>query len=257
MSPRGNSKVVPFLVLVIIVLLALLVWNYLENRPVETLVRGDDTNTAAPTSTKPAITPTDPATSGWKTYQSPDGKITLKYPGYISIGPDSKTGKTNIGPTVMTFHDLKLNPNPNTDFTIFTSYLEFSHAKNFILDLGQRFVSYDADANVWYSNKDDADKPTAESPIYKNIFKSENAYKPSEYVKTLTGMPSYGPFLLGDESRGSRIYLVPILSKGIIVTLGIKYNNEALANSTITIKALKAKFDRDISHIIKSVSVAE
>lgn len=248
---------VPFLVLIIIVLLALLIWNYLDHRPIETPVQSNNSDTSVPTSTKPTVTPTDPATIGWKTYTSPDGNITLKHPSYIGIGLDSKSGKTNIGPTVMTYHDLTITPNPNADFMIFTSYLEFSSARNFILDLGQRFISYDADANVWYSNKDDADKPTSESPIYKNIFKSENAYKPSEYVKTLSGLTSYGPFLLGDESRGSQIYLVPIPSKGTIVTLGLKYNNEALANSTITIKALKAKFDRDISHIIKSISVTQ
>ena len=64
----------------------------------------------------------------------------------------------------------------------------------------------------------------------------------------------YGPFTIGDDSRGTKTYLVPLTSKDVIVAFSVSYNDEALGGSSSAIKALKASFDKDFPIIIKNLT---
>ncbi len=258
MNRNKKSNTVPVLVLIILILLGREGWLFYQSHKelfssVETVKPA-----STPVASNPAILkpPADTVISGWKAYSNAAGFF-LKFPPYTAVGLDTKSGKSNLGPTTLEYHELAFTPNPNADFVIFKSSVAVDGAKNFILDLGLRFVSYDVSTETWYVNSDDKDKPSAGSHTYKNIFKPGNEFKPNVFVKTTQGTDVYGPFTLGDESRGTHIYLVPIPEKNIIVALSVTFNNEALDASTASVKSLKTKFDKDLPQILKSLVVSE
>lgn len=196
----------------------------------------------------------DIATATWDTYSDSAIGVSFKFPSYIQIGPNIKPGMTNANPTSLGHHEFSFTPDPNADFSTFHASVEFDGAKNFVLDLVQKFIAYDPDSNSWFVNKNPSDRPSVKNPSYRNLYLSSNIFSPPVYTKTLVEGNAFGPFMLGDESRGTKTYLVPIPSKGLVINFTVKYNDAALSGNTASVKALKAKFDKDFPLIVRSVS---
>lgn len=254
MDKGGYSKIVSMLLTCLIILFVAGFFLFLSNKSTSVTNKKTTPSESVKTDTVEQFSNNDPIVAGWSTFRDSSSGITFKYPSYIQIDSDSKSSKVNVGPTARSYYSFTFNPNPNADFDTFSAFVEIDGAKNFVLNTGTRFVSHDVSTGKWYANADSKDKPTVASPTYKNMFKDGNQFSPNLYSKTTNGSSIYGVFRLGDESRGTDSYLVVVPERDIIVHVGIRYNGTALDGSTMAVQALKKTFDKDLPHILRSVT---
>ncbi len=254
MNNKGYSKIVSMLLACFIILFVAGFFLFFLQKPTSvtnkkpTPVEKSDTNDSGTQKV------TDPAVAGWKTFRDDSSGVTFRYPSYIQVELDSKASKVNVGPTARSYYSFTMNPNPNSDFDTFGASVEIDGAKDFVLNIGTRFVSYDVTTDTWYANADPKDKPTAASPTYKNKYRDGNQFSPNVYSKTTDGSLIYGVFRLGDESRGTDSYLVMVPERDVIAHVAVRYNSTALQGSTMAVQTLKKTFDNDLPHILRSVT---
>ena len=257
MNRKGQSRVGTLFFTVIIMLLIAGGFYFLSQRSTTVI------NTPLPNKGDTSVLPdedeggVDPVVQSWQTFTNSDLGIEFKYPNYIKVNPDAKIERGSLSPTALSYYTFSFSPNPNTDFETLSASVEVDAAKNFVFNLGDRFVSYEISTNTWYVNKDSRDKPSVSSPTYKNLYKDGNQFKPTVFGKTSDGYVIYGLFTLGDESRGSETYLVPIPEKNVVLNVTVRFNQTALEGSSASIRSLKKTFDADLPHLLKSIGIAK
>jgi hypothetical protein len=250
MPNRGN-KLGNFLLAIIVILLVGYAWYYLTHKTEINSGKTSGSATLGETSQKTAAEVADPATLGWNTDSNTEYGYSFKYPTYIKVAPATSL------PKILASYDFGFSPNPNADFMIFSFGYTVNSAQNFVFPLPGQFIAYDPSTGKWYANTDPNDRPSASHPTYTNLYKPENVWNLKVYAKTTSDLTIHGPFTIGDKSRGSQSFLVPIKEKNIVLIFTFKYNNDALGGSTEAIKSLKAKFDNDLVHIMSSVTATE
>lgn len=253
MKNAGYSKVSSMLLTCLIVLCVAGFFLFFSNKTTS-VTNKKNTSSEQIQREKVRETVNDSATEGWNIFRDENSGISFKYPSYITVSSDLKSSKVTAGPTARSFYSLNFTPNPNSDFETFSAFVEVNGAKNFVLNIGSRFVSYDPNNETWYVNTDSKDKPTPTSPTYKNIYKDGNQFSPNIFSKTVDGSLVYGVFRLGDESRGTDSYLVMVPERDIIVHVGLQYNMTAIEGSTMAIQTVKKNFDKDLPHILRSIT---
>lgn len=246
---RGNGMTILFVV-IILALIGYIVYTHMSST----------TAVQAPATTPPvtkASTVTTPKASAstWKAYTDGYG-FGISHPPYTTVGADSKSTELDKNPTALAYHDLIFSPDPNADFATFSSVIEVDKTDNFILDLPDRFIAFNPATSAWFANTNLDDKPSGQHKTYQNLYLPNNQFTPPIYSHTTSGLYIYGPFLLGDTNRGTANYLIPVLSKSIIIDVKYTYNADALAGSSQTIKSLKAQFDKDLPTMLKSISAS-
>ncbi len=241
MREKKLTYIILFLLVVVATLVVLLSFSESSTNAPPTPIQTEKESVVPPIKNSPEVT------NGWKSFSAQG--ITIKTPSYVSVRLG--TSLRNILAT----YDFILTPNPNIDFATFSTKLQIISAQDFVLDLSDKFLSYNPSNQSWYMNKNLEDKPNKDHNTYQHLYDEQNAYVPKIFGTTHDGVNIFGPFVLGDTERGKMVYLIPIQAQNKVLSFELTYNLEAVVNSSASIKKLKVTFDSDLPLIMKSVSL--